>query len=538
MSQQLRLTWLRLIRRIRGATGVEYALLLTLLGASAIGAVAATGVNLDRVLGRAGEEIASGLCEGVERDGACLPILCTPAAVEGCPPTANASGERICAADGTAWGSCSFLACDSGHFEAGGSCLPHACTPDTVQGCVPYANANGSQSCASNGSQWSACDFIACDVGYHSDGGACASNTQACGDTTGSGEQHWNGNGWDSCQMTACNSGYHAVGTDCASNTQACADASGSGTQQWNGSGWDDCQMTACNSGYHAVGATCASSTQACADITGSGTQQWNGSTWDGCQMAVCNSGYHLTGTACASSTQACTDATGSGTQHWNGSGWGSCQMASCSASYHLAGTACVSNTQACSAGNGSGTQQWAGSTWGTCTLTACNSGYTLSSSGTCLQNCSQSSQSWGNCSGTSPAMASGAGTWLSFYNGSYDGSAYASCNNGTVTLSSTSCTACGSDWYCSGTTYYEYDTCSGANTYTEVNSTWCGYVPPPPPCQDTWLYSYGGCPTCKTHQVWSCSGVHDYSSNNCVSWCADMCAQFPNDPNRYCDPG
>ncbi|MFZ4124859.1 MAG: thrombospondin type-1 domain-containing protein [Rickettsiales bacterium] len=44
-------------------------------------------------------------------------------------------------------------------------------------------------------------------------------------------------------------------------------------------------------------------------------------------------------------------------------------------------------------------------------------------------------------------------------------------------------------------------------------------------PCIDTWVSSFGGCPCCHTHSVYSCSGVHDESSNGCGAWCAAMAA-------------
>jgi cysteine-rich repeat protein len=289
-------------------------------------------------------------------------------------------------------------------------------------------NGTGSQTYAS--SAWGTCTVVSCNSTYHSEGGACASDTRACQTlpaNTTAGTESWNNstNSYDSCVASACALTYHVESGVCVSDTRSCAIANGTGAQYWDISAYGACSLVSCNLGFHANGNVCDANVISCSATDASAaTQTWDGSVYGTCTIGSCNAGFSLVNNACvggcgnnitsggetcddgntvteecsygqlsctvcnascqsvAGETDFCTDGTldaGEFCDDGNSSNADACNdSCTCGTGYHAEGSSCANNVQNCTINNGTATETWNSvtSSYGLCTLTACNSGY------------------------------------------------------------------------------------------------------------------------------------------------------------------
>lgn len=103
--------------------------------------------------------------------------VCTAGATQSCS-VSNGTGKQVCAPDGSAWGSCAAVTCNSGYTLSNGACVsnttssPLICQPNTQYTCSSFTGT-GYRTCNAKGTRLSNCQITACKAGYQMSAGVC-----------------------------------------------------------------------------------------------------------------------------------------------------------------------------------------------------------------------------------------------------------------------------------------------------------------------------------------------------------------------------
>lgn len=105
------------------------------------------------------------------------PQVCSPGSNRTCA-IQNGVGQQTCNGSGTGYGACNVVQCNAGYTANNNTCVQvvqKVCTPNSTQSCqVP--NGTGQQICNSQGSGYGSCSTIGCNTGYSSVNGTCVKN--------------------------------------------------------------------------------------------------------------------------------------------------------------------------------------------------------------------------------------------------------------------------------------------------------------------------------------------------------------------------
>lgn len=103
--------------------------------------------------------------------------VCTANSTQPCAVT-NGSGQQTCSSDGSAWGSCKAVSCNSGYVVSGGACVSSStpvtkiCAPNVKYTCSTFSG-RGTKTCSADGTSFSTCQITRCKVGYAMVNGQC-----------------------------------------------------------------------------------------------------------------------------------------------------------------------------------------------------------------------------------------------------------------------------------------------------------------------------------------------------------------------------
>lgn len=183
-------------------------------------------------------------------------LVCEPFSQTTCAIT-NGTGQQTCNGAGSGYGTCTAMACDSGFYQSGNSCLPYT-----------YAwQTNGWGSCvgasASNWTGWSSCS-ASCGGGTQTrscTGGIDGTQTRTveCYRNDGVRVADQLCTTSKPASIQSCSGGSNCTGSSSQScNTQPCY------TYNWATGGWGSCQGGSASSwsGWSGCSATCGGGTQ------------------------------------------------------------------------------------------------------------------------------------------------------------------------------------------------------------------------------------------------------------------------------------
>jgi hypothetical protein len=180
-----------------------------------------------------------------------------------CPIT---NGTGLSTWNGTSFGVCTVASCNTGYsISTTNTCVanPPVCSANMHlenNVCVnnrrtcPIANGAGEQTW--NGSAYGNCTVVSCNSGYQNQSNSCVFSPMSCPIANGTGQTQSNG----SCQVVSCNTNYHINGNMCSPNIQLCPIANGAGQSVWNGTSYGPCTVLSCNTGYVNTNNMCVAS--------------------------------------------------------------------------------------------------------------------------------------------------------------------------------------------------------------------------------------------------------------------------------------
>lgn len=99
--------------------------------------------------------------------------VCTPNSIVSCS-ISNGTGTKTCVADGSQYGPCIPVSCNTGYYISNGQCVPLSCTPGSTAPCL-INNGTGSQTCNPQGTGYGSCNLVSCNTGFVVSGNTCVS---------------------------------------------------------------------------------------------------------------------------------------------------------------------------------------------------------------------------------------------------------------------------------------------------------------------------------------------------------------------------